>query len=181
MITGNGRASPLDGNLCSLLHLGRPQLKQVASTSFWHSSFFSSSPSFCNFSRFYPVQSLKNLSCRKDSGQSGWWQLSKFPSFHDSMESTKCHFLPPLLKLENLINFHSPSTHVYLQTVQPQWSTPTRMREPPQTSLSSDRNCSMLNQYLQYIQYRWAQVEMGLAKYIVLCFICAQFASYAVR
>ena len=108
MITGNGRASPLDGNLCSLLHLGRPQLKQVASTSFWHSSFFSSSPSFCNFSRFYSVQSLNNISCRKDSGQSGWWQLSKFPSFHDSMASTMCHFLPPLLKLGKPYQFPFP-------------------------------------------------------------------------
>ena len=96
LITGNGRASPLDGNLCSLLNLGRPQLKQVTSHIFLAQLIFLSLRvlHFCNLSRLYPVQSLKHISCRKDSGQSGWWQLSKF-----SMKSTKCHFLPPLLKL----------------------------------------------------------------------------------
>ena len=103
---------------------------------------------------------------RKDSGQSGWWQLSKCPLFHDStlkyldFESNlllakqsdlpfvikKCAVIF-LLKLPAMKTWIS-LTGVCFQMVQLQWSTPTRMQEQPPTSLSSDRNCSMLNQYL---------------------------------
>ena len=73
-ITGNGRASPPYGNLCSLLHLGRPQLKQVAIPIFL-------TQLIClNFLQLQKIIAI-NISCRKDSGQSGWWQLSKFLRF----------------------------------------------------------------------------------------------------
>merc|ERR1711971_460675 len=61
LLKGNGRASPPYGNLCSLLHLGRPQLKQVALPIFLARLFF----------RLSTFLHLHN-SCRKDSGQSGW-------------------------------------------------------------------------------------------------------------
>merc|ERR1712008_65094 len=35
LLQGDGRASPSDGNLCSLLHLGRPQLKQERQRTVW--------------------------------------------------------------------------------------------------------------------------------------------------
>ena len=175
---GNRRASPPDGNLCSLLHLGRPQLEQVA---------------FCHI--HVVLRRASKFLTGKTAASPGGGSWVRFPFFLYSQILQWKVFGHPKMWTK----FPPPLTCVYLQTVQLQWSTPTRMREPLPTSLSSNPKIvysSTISFYLSmgsccylkwdrlnilFLDRLWIEFEHLLCAHFHSSPYCAVFAVYALR